>query len=152
VKFGEHLAEHVQILVRIEVPTLEAPTDVNPLGVVMGWSRPVLAPMSEVTARRRWTDVRSGVYIVCEPDGTVRYVGSIRRRTPALGERLLAHLKEKPLRRATWARVALIRTPDVLAAEAVRRTEGRVGRALDPQDNERLPAVPSRDPWIPRTR
>jgi hypothetical protein len=144
-----NLVAHLQLLISAEVPTIGEADQENPLGVVIGWSRPILMPIFQVTIGKEWTDVRTAVYVICNDERTVRYVGSVDRTKPALAARLRAHLAETSEARQQWTRVGLIRLPDGLTEPAVRRCEGRVGRALDPSDNKRLPSVPGRREWTP---
>lgn len=150
IQFGAEVADHIDRLMSIEVPGMAASDGAN--GVVRGWSRPRLIPMTEILSGRRWAQVRTAVYAVCTYTGIVLYVGSVRRRSAALAPRMQRHFSEHPSRRSTWTHLALITLPDSLDSPAVLRCEGRVGRTLDPLDNLQLPAVPGRDPWIPRAR
>lgn len=146
------LVAHLQLLISTEVPTVGEADQENALGVVIGWSRPILMPIAKVAAGKEWTDVRTAVYIVCDDERIVRYVGSVDRTKPALSARLRVHLAEASEAREQWTQVGLIRLPDDLPEPAVRRCEGRVGRALNPVDNKRLPSVSGRREWIPATR
>ncbi|MEV2211085.1 hypothetical protein AB0H86_06250 [Streptomyces sp. NPDC050997] len=121
-------------------------------GIVRGWKRPQLVPMSEVLNRNQWSQIRTAVYVVCTAEAEVLYVGSVRRSQAALAPRMRKHFSEDPGRGSTWTHLAVVILPDALGLQAVRRCEGRAGRALDPLDNQQLPAVPERGPWIPRQR
>ncbi|MFJ1756520.1 hypothetical protein [Kitasatospora sp. NPDC088134] len=135
------IADHLDQLMRAESATG---------GVERGWLLPMVVPITEVLDGRRWANVRTGVYVPCDHDFTVRYVGSIHRTDPALATRLREHFAKHPEREGTWTRMALIALPNALTTAALRRCEGRAGRALDPLDNTRLPAVPGRPAWTPR--
>lgn len=151
-RFDAGLADHVDRLMSIEVPGLCDLDRPSPYGVVRGWSLPRLVPMVQVLNRKHWAQVRTGVYAALNDDALVTYVGSVRRQEAALAPRMRHHFRIDPRRCETWTQLALIELPDSLEAKAVLRCEGRVGRALDPLDNERLPAVPGRRPWVPRAR
>ncbi|GAA1215442.1 hypothetical protein GCM10009665_01580 [Kitasatospora nipponensis] len=148
VRLTRDVADHLDALMGIEAPG----DDRAVVGVVRGWSQPLIVPVSEVLGGSCWSDVRTGVYVPCGDGAVANYVGSVRRATAALAARLREHFREVPDRRERWTHVALVRLPDRLSTEAVLRCEGRAGRALDPLDNIRLPAVPGRPAWVPRPR
>ena len=88
--------------------------------------------------------VASAVYVVLDGDGRCCYVGSVRRVTGTLADRLAEHLAD-PVKRALWHTVRVVPLrPDVTATEA-RRVEGVVGAHLGPYGSRQLPA-----PRLPR--
>ncbi len=150
VRFDQAFADHVDRLMSIEVPGIGDEESAD--GVIRGWKRPQLVPVIEVLNRNQWDRIRTAVYVVCTAEAAVLYVGSVRRSQAALAPRMRKHFSEDPSRASRWTHLAVVTLPDALDLRAVRRCEGRVGRALDPLDNQQLPAVPGRDPWIPRQR
>lgn len=149
-RFTADLAIHIHHLLSTEVQGIGDPHSSNPLGVVLGWSRPKLIALNAVVEGAGWKGVRTAVYVVCDLQSIVRYVGSVRRTRPSVAARLNGHLNEPKPHHRHWAQVGLVRLSDELSIEAVLRCEGLIGRALDPLDNLRLPAVPERAAWRPR--
>ncbi|MFJ6385886.1 hypothetical protein ACIQI7_38520 [Kitasatospora sp. NPDC092039] len=137
------IADHLDALMHLESAAS---------GIVRGITRPLIVPIAEVTRNGRWSNVRTGVYLPCTAERVVRYVGSVHRTGPAIAARLREHFGEHPERETTWTHLALITMPTSTTPAALRRCEGRAGRALDPLDNVRLPAVPGQPAWIPRPR
>ncbi|MET7685760.1 hypothetical protein [Streptomyces sp. NPDC005423] len=143
VELTSDIADHLDALMRLDSASG---------GVVRGVAIPLIVPTTEVTSNGYWSNVRTGIYLPCTAARTVRYVGSVHRTGPAIAARLREHFTEHPEREATWTHLALITLPTTVTLAALRRCEGRAGRALDPLDNTRLPAVPGRPAWIPRPR
>ncbi|MFE2138915.1 hypothetical protein ACFW9X_38025, partial [Streptomyces sp. NPDC059466] len=131
VELTSDIADHLGALMRLDSASG---------GVVRGVAIPLIVPTTEVTSNGYWSNVRTGIYLPCPAARTVRYVGSVHRTGPAIAARLREHLTEHPEREATWTHVALITLPTTVIRAALRRCEGRAGRALDPLDNTRLPA------------
>ncbi|RPK58909.1 MULTISPECIES: hypothetical protein [unclassified Streptomyces] len=143
VELTSDIADHLDVLMRLDSATG---------GIVRGIANPLIVPTTEVTNNSRWATVRTGIYLPCTATRTVRYVGSVHRAGPAIAARLREHFAKLREREATWTHLALITLPTTITLAALRRCEGRAGRALDPLDNTRLPAVPGRPAWIPRPR
>lgn len=82
-----------------------------------------------------------GVYIACNIQGDVDYVGSVYRLGDPEGaaRRLAEHLRD-PKRHRTWRFVWWIPMHASAPLTYVRRTEGLVGAMLRPTRNLRLPA------------
>ncbi|MGW7459990.1 hypothetical protein [Streptomyces sp. NPDC054797] len=143
VELTSDIADHLDALMRIESATGS---------IVRGVANPLIVPITDVTHHGLWSSVRAGIYLPCTAARLVLYVGSVHRTGPAIAARLREHFTEHPERKASWKHLALIPLPTSITQAALRRCEGRAGRALDPLDNTRLPAVPGRPAWIPRPR
>ncbi|MFD8527195.1 GIY-YIG nuclease family protein [Streptosporangium canum] len=125
------------------------PQPYNPLGVVTGSLFPIIVPAEEILRGHVYGEITSAVYVITNDIRTVRYVGSVDRSSPALRNRIRAHLAPSAIPRQAWTGVGLIRVPDDLPHRKVLLCEGWAGRVLDPLDNVRLPLVGGR-PWTPR--
>ena len=77
----------------------------------------------------------NAIYIACNRDGEVVYVGSSIRTAR---RRLREHVRDRH-RGGTWDSVWVIPLRDDLRESRVRIAEGRVGRLLKPTENKRLP-------------
>ena len=79
--------------------------------------------------------VATGVYIACDRDGRVRYVGSAARpgRPHGLGDRVHEH---RVPQRGSWRWIWVLPLLDDTPAVVVRAIEGRVIRLLSPSDNQ----------------
>lgn len=104
------------------------------------------APVPLTIGAVRKAYVATGVYIACDREGRVRYVGSAARPGNPYGVGTRVH--EHRLReRANWRRIWLLPLWDDTPWPIVRAIEGRVIRLLAPTDNRvghRDLTVPSR--------
>ncbi len=80
-------------------------------------------------------DVKNAIYIACDTDGAVRYVGSSIR---SVRRRLTEHLGERE-RAGAWKSLWVLPLDEALPEPLVRLCEARVGRLLRPTENRRLP-------------
>jgi hypothetical protein len=97
--------------------------------------RIALDQLDEITAR-------SGVYVVCEPQERVQYVGSVcRPRTPgAVARRLREHLQEGH-KRLGWKWVWVVPLKLETPLPVVRSVEACIGADLAPRSRNRLPKL-----------
>ncbi|MCO1575109.1 GIY-YIG nuclease family protein [Crossiella sp. SN42] len=149
VQFTHAHASHIHAILSDLVPMIGEPGPYNRLGVDSSSLGPTLMPVRQVLDGSEHAEVKTAVYVVTDEDRTVRYVGSVDRRTPALRRRLATHFAERRAESIrAWTRVGLVLMPEDFTHQKVLLCEGWVGRVLDPLDNDRLPCTGM--PWTPR--
>ncbi|WP_330455430.1 hypothetical protein OIB37_36105 [Streptomyces sp. NBC_00820] len=104
---------------------------------------------ADVVTAAAWATITTAVYVICDPRRIVRYVGSIAGRT--LAGRIREHVAARHGARQ-WTQITVIPLHPTTRLTLVRQSEGLVGRALDPLDNELLPAAPGMPRWVPPHR
>lgn len=84
-------------------------------------------------------EVGSAIYITCDWEGNVRYVGSVHRPDNPLGlrDRLAEHRRRRDIFRY-WTQVWVVELTGA-DSDVVHRIEGAIGRELDPCDTKLLP-------------
>ncbi len=93
----------------------------------------------KVASRQKWAKIRKAVYIIIDDDGYVAYVGSVCREGDfAVCDRMKEHSKISG--RNKWDRVHILPLNSDLPESEVRKIEGKVGKRLNPYDNQKLPS------------